>query len=81
MNVMRSLKATTGAPVRSAKALRGCVRVQANARVDKCKKSEVMVSPSILSADFARLGEEVGSLAQGNCCLHLYRHGALRCAM
>ena len=82
MNPVRSLKA--GASVRSAKASRGCVRVHANARVDKCKKSEIMVSPSILSADFARLGDEVRergcwSLGQ-NCGLHLYQHLS-RCAM
>ena len=40
---------------------RASVRVQANARVDKCKKTEVMVSPSILSANFSKLGEEVRS--------------------
>ncbi len=54
---MRSLKAAAG--VRSAKPTRSVVRVQATHRVDQCKKSEIMVSPSILSADFARLGEEV----------------------
>lgn len=35
------------------------VKVQATSRVDKCNKNEVMVSPSILSANFAKLGEEV----------------------
>jgi ribulose-phosphate 3-epimerase len=40
---------------------RQIVKVQATARVDKFKKSDIIVSPSILSADFARLGEEVGS--------------------
>jgi hypothetical protein len=30
----------------------------ATARVDKCDKKQVMVSPSILSANFAKLGEQ-----------------------
>ena len=31
----------------------------ATARVDRCNKSSVIVSPSILSANFAKLGEQV----------------------
>lgn len=31
----------------------------ASARVDKCDKKSVIVSPSILSANFAKLGEQV----------------------
>ncbi len=38
---------------------RASVRVFATSRVDRCSKSEVMVAPSILSANFARLGEQV----------------------
>ena len=30
-----------------------------NVRVDKCSKSSIIVSPSILSADFTKLGDEV----------------------
>jgi hypothetical protein len=30
----------------------------ANARVDKCSKKDIIVSPSILSANFAKLGEQ-----------------------
>lgn len=46
---------------------RAAVRVQATSRVDKCKKSDIIVSPSILSADFARLGEEVRAIDQAGC--------------
>lgn len=35
------------------------LQVCASAKVDACDKNSVIVSPSILSADFARLGEEV----------------------
>lgn len=38
---------------------RASVRVLATSRVDRCSKSEIMVAPSILSANFARLGEQV----------------------
>ncbi len=33
--------------------------VKATSRVDKFSKSDVIVSPSILSANFAKLGEQV----------------------
>jgi len=33
--------------------------VSANAKVDACDKNSVIVSPSILSANFATLGAEV----------------------
>ncbi|KAG5412205.1 hypothetical protein IGI04_008524 [Brassica rapa subsp. trilocularis] len=33
--------------------------VKASARVDKFSKSDIIVSPSILSANFAKLGEQV----------------------
>jgi len=39
---------------------RSAVRVQANARVDRSSKNDIIVSPSILSADFSKLGEQVG---------------------
>jgi ribulose-phosphate 3-epimerase len=38
---------------------RSAVAVKATARVDRSKKSDIIVSPSILSADFSRLGDEV----------------------
>lgn len=60
---MKSLRAST---VRSTGvSRRSAVRVQATARVDKCKKTDIIVSPSILSADFAKLGDEVGAGLQG----------------
>lgn len=33
--------------------------MKASARVDKFSKSDIIVSPSILSANFAKLGEQV----------------------
>jgi ribulose-phosphate 3-epimerase len=33
--------------------------VKASARVDKSSKNDIIVSPSILSANFAKLGEQV----------------------
>lgn len=41
-------------------ALRASVLTQATARVDKCNKNDIIVSPSILSANFSKLGEQVG---------------------
>ncbi len=46
------------------------MRVQATHRVDRSKKSDIIVSPSILSADFARLGEEV-RVPTGDCMLRV----------
>ncbi|GLI58942.1 hypothetical protein VaNZ11_000730 [Volvox africanus] len=64
LNMRSSLKAV-GA--RAAKPSRNVVRVQATHRVDQCKKTDIIVSPSILSADFARLGEEVRAIDQAGC--------------
>ncbi|GIL47558.1 hypothetical protein Vafri_4348 [Volvox africanus] len=64
LNMRSSLKAV-GA--RAAKPSRSVVRVQATHRVDQCKKTDIIVSPSILSADFARLGEEVRAIDQAGC--------------
>eukprot|EP01023_Acetabularia_acetabulum_P067891 TRINITY_DN9487_c0_g2_i3.p2 TRINITY_DN9487_c0_g2~~TRINITY_DN9487_c0_g2_i3.p2 ORF type:complete len:268 (-),score=59.65 TRINITY_DN9487_c0_g2_i3:237-1040(-) len=36
-------------------------------RVDGCKKTEIMVAPSILSADFSRLGEEIKAIDEAGC--------------
>lgn len=33
--------------------------MRASARVDKFSKSDIIVSPSILSANFAKLGDQV----------------------
>ena len=38
---------------------RTSVRVAASSRVDQFSKSDVIVSPSILSANFSKLGEQV----------------------
>ncbi|KAJ9523408.1 hypothetical protein QJQ45_005315 [Haematococcus lacustris] len=42
---------------------RRSVRALATSRVDLSKKTDIIVSPSILSADFARLGEEAVDVA------------------
>ena len=47
----------TAKPTTSSK--RGALQVVANAKVDACDKNSVIVSPSILSANFATLGAEV----------------------
>jgi pyocin large subunit-like protein len=55
-------KALTGARVtskRSAVKAKAAFSVSASARVDACDKNSVIVSPSILSANFATLGAEV----------------------
>ena len=55
-----SLSARVAAPARRAPARNATRSVTtATARVDKCDKKKVMVSPSILSANFAKLGEQV----------------------
>lgn len=41
---------------------RQSVRVSANAKVDACDKNSIIVSPSILSANFAKLGEEIQAI-------------------
>lgn len=47
---------------------RACgVKVFATSRVDKCSKDEIMVAPSILSANFARLGEQVEAIDKAGC--------------
>ena len=44
---------------RTATKARAAFSVSANAKVDACDKNSVIVSPSILSANFATLGAEV----------------------
>jgi hypothetical protein len=54
--------AFTAAPARRAVARRSTVQVQASrVAVDSFSKSDIMVAPSILSANFAKLGEQVGA--------------------
>ena len=50
----------TSKPTTSSK--RGALQVVANAKVDACDKNSIIVSPSILSANFATLGEEVAAV-------------------
>jgi len=38
-----------------------------NAKVDACDKNSVIVSPSILSADFSKLGEEIKAIDEAGC--------------
>ena len=55
-------KALAGAQVaskRSAVKAKAAFNVSASAKVDACDKNSVIVSPSILSANFATLGDEV----------------------
>lgn len=56
---------TAGRP--SVASRRGAVKVFATSRVDKCKKTDVIVSPSLLSCDFGKLGEEVKAIDQAGC--------------
>ncbi|XP_020521562.1 ribulose-phosphate 3-epimerase, chloroplastic isoform X2 [Amborella trichopoda] len=41
--------------------------VRASARVDKFSKSDIIVSPSILSANFSKLGEQVKAVELAGC--------------
>lgn len=59
-NCLKSSTARSGAS-------RKAVRVQATHRVDRSSKKDIIVSPSILSADFARLGEEIRAIDQAGC--------------
>ena len=62
---MSALQASTSAAaLRSGRAFtrraaRASVKVSATHRVDGFSKSDIIVSPSILSANFAKLGEQV----------------------
>ncbi len=55
----KSLAGKAIANKRVATKARAAFNVSANAKVDACDKNSVIVSPSILSANFATLGEEV----------------------
>jgi len=53
-----------GSTFRARKSARGSSIVTCTSRVDKCSKKDIIVSPSILSADFSRLGDEVRAIDQ-----------------
>uniref|UniRef100_A0A804LEC4 ribulose-phosphate 3-epimerase n=1 Tax=Zea mays TaxID=4577 RepID=A0A804LEC4_MAIZE len=46
---------------------RKAFHVRASARVDKFSKSDIIVSPSILSANFAKLGDQVKAVEVAGC--------------
>ncbi|GJN30404.1 hypothetical protein PR202_gb18709 [Eleusine coracana subsp. coracana] len=46
---------------------RRAFQVKATARVDKFSKNDIIVSPSILSANFAKLGEQVKAVEVAGC--------------
>ncbi|AQL09393.1 Ribulose-phosphate 3-epimerase [Zea mays] len=46
---------------------RKAFQVRASARVDKFSKSDIIVSPSILSANFAKLGDQVKAVEVAGC--------------
>ena len=52
----------------------------ASHRVDKFSKNDVIVSPSILSANFAKLGEQVRPPTRRTALTHACAHRALPCA-
>lgn len=66
-------------PARSS--ARRAVRVAATSRVDQYSKNDIIVSPSILSADFAKLGDEVRpprATRAGRALEPAMRHAAVR---
>lgn len=65
----KSLHARVGTNKRGTRSTRRCVDVRASAtsRVDRSDKRSVVVSPSILSADFSKLGDEVRAIDQAGC--------------
>jgi ribulose-phosphate 3-epimerase len=64
---MQSLASRVAAPRRACRAAGFRSATTATARVDKCNKNSVIVSPSILSANFANLGDQARS--QSGACL------------
>jgi ribulose-phosphate 3-epimerase len=46
---------------------RKAFQVRASARVDKFSKNDIIVSPSILSANFSKLGEQVKAVEVAGC--------------
>eukprot|EP00850_Spirogloea_muscicola_P004491 SM000019S05035 [mRNA] locus=s19:594571:597261:+ [translate_table: standard] len=51
----------------AATSARGPLKVMASARVDSCSKRDIMVAPSILSANFATLGDQVKAVEEAGC--------------
>lgn len=54
-------------PSHSRPQARRAIVTKASSRVDKFSKKDVIVSPSILSADFAKLGEQVKAVEEAGC--------------
>ncbi|XP_020586650.1 ribulose-phosphate 3-epimerase, chloroplastic isoform X2 [Phalaenopsis equestris] len=53
---------------RAGRSTRSChATVKASSRVEKFSKSDIIVSPSILSANFSRLGEQVKEVEMAGC--------------
>ena len=74
----KALAGKAVAAKRTATKARAAFSVSANAKVDACDKNSVIVSPSILSANFASLGEEVsvswvGNIQKKNTHTHIYK--------
>ncbi|KAL4443571.1 hypothetical protein ABPG75_011308 [Micractinium tetrahymenae] len=67
MQAAMSTKAFVAAPTKVARRGRTSVRVQARVSVDSFSKDDVIVSPSILSANFAKLGEQVQAIDKAGC--------------
>lgn len=65
----KSLHARVGTNKQRTRSAKRCVDVRASAtsRVDRSDKRSVVVSPSILSADFSKLGDEVRAIDQAGC--------------
>lgn len=61
----KALAGNAVAGKRTATKARAAFSVNANAKVDACDKNSVIVSPSILSANFATLGAEVSVRVSG----------------
>lgn len=63
--MMRSAFSKAAAPrVCAARRGRASSLTVATSRVDKCDKKSIIVSPSILSANFAKLGEQARALVR-----------------
>ena len=64
-----------GAASSARRSARSAVKVYATHRVDRFDKKDIIVSPSILSANFSKLGEQVWSRVAAITC-----HGVLFCS-
>ncbi|KAL4447312.1 hypothetical protein ABPG77_007345 [Micractinium sp. CCAP 211/92] len=67
MQAALSTKAFVAAPAKVARRGRTSVQVQARVSVDSFSKDDVIVSPSILSANFSKLGEQVQAIDKAGC--------------